>query len=233
MEKGSEPPEAEPLEVETEPGRIEVNGSDDISTEDGNNTNAENSGSDAAATDSYGSSEDDVIYDPSEIMAQRYSPKDVVSEITIIFEVKASDKNDKLAAKVYTHFEEEYPGLERSNTSLDYKLWTDQTGTLIARIPFVQESWNFTWEGEYYEPADTGDQSGRLVLVPEFVDGRYEIISIRRIDAIDGDECFEIEGLGAGHAVITFSNEILQKKVNVEVRISEDGSITLLSHREE
>ena len=256
--KGDVPPEPIPIEIETAPGGIDISESSiDTDTGDVSDGNGMSNGSSSKAPDTGTNGKDNAangnatdngsetnsagnaptvtetieIYDPNETLKTVFSPNDTVCEITILFNVESNEKNGKLAAKVNTSFEKEYDGIYRStDETVDYKLWVDQDGRLLARIPFVGESWEVTWDGEYYEPVATEAQPDRLILVPEFEDGRYIIISVRRIDAIDGDECFMVEGLGPGQATITFSNGIINRKVILKIRISDEGSVTLLYH---
>ncbi|MBP5330347.1 MAG: hypothetical protein J6Y89_00655 [Lachnospiraceae bacterium] len=207
-------PDIDPIEVERVSGETSAATDDEVKQTE--NTVTENA---------------DEAYDA---YRERLCPKDIVSEISMAIAVVPSDKKGKLTALVSADYGEEYAGLTRStDRAFDYKLWCDDRGVLMVRLPFDTESWENSWTGEYDPPVNPEILKGTIVLEPEFTDGRYEIVSIRRIDAIDGDECFEIQGLGPGRATVSFASPVKNKKLILDIRIAEDGWISLISYRAE
>jgi len=227
VDKG-EAPSVQPLPVERMAGSLRFTGGEDTDggseTAQSAETEVENGSDEASAY------EQDDAYDWYSVYRERFAMKDTVSEITILFDVMASGKKGKLRAEGGMQFETEYKGLLKSeDAAVDYKLWEDETGSFILRIPFDTEPWTISWDGEYIP--ESAEQDGNMATAPEKVGGRYEIIRITREDALNGDECFEIRGLAPGNATAEFASAISGRKLVIEMTISKDGRITILSHR--
>ena len=229
--KGDTPPEAGAMEVERMPGGLVLSVDADAA---GTGAVAENSAESVVvqqpenATDSETAGGDDYDWDGQ--YEERLTPHDVVSEIRILFEVTPTGKKGKLCVAAQADYGVEYKGLTRStDSSLDYKIWTDSMGSLMVRVPYTEKACEVSWEGEYLP--ETSGESGSAIE-PQKVDDRYEILTVSQLGAVGGDECFEIQGLASGRATVEFKTG-QAKKLILEVAIASNGEITVNSHHVE
>lgn len=227
--KGDTPPVAGPMEVERIPGSLvlSVDADSTVSVE----TNTINIESTTEPTDSESTETlDENDADWNTLYAERLTPHDVVSEIRIFFEVTPTGKKGKLCVAAQADYGVEYKGLTRStDSSLDYKIWTDSMGSLMVRVPYTEKACEVSWEGEYLP--ETSGESGSAIE-PQKVDDRYEILTVSQLGAVGGDECFEIQGLESGRATVEFKTGQARKLI-LEVAIAPNGEITVNSHHVE
>ena len=227
--KGDTPPVAGPMEVERIPGSLvlSVDADSTVSVE----TNTVNKESTTEPTDSESTETlDENDADWNTLYAERLTPHDVVSEIRILFEVTPTGKKGKLCVAAQADYGVEYKGLTRStDSSLDYKIWTDSMGSLMVRVPYTEKACEVSWEGEYLP--ETSGESGSAIE-PQKVDDRYEILTVSQLGAVGGDECFEIQGLASGRATVEFKTGQARKLI-LEVAIAPNGEITVNSHHVE
>ena len=162
---------------------------------------------------------------------EQFRAKDVISEITIRFDAEPTGKKEKLKLNFVLANQQEFKGIQQNaGGSIDYKIWEDDTGDLKVRLPETGENWNVTWEGEYIPVEDPGIP-GIVVSRPEMVDGRYIILEIQDQGYIEGAHCFIVRGLDQGTATLAFTNPEKQDCLMIDVEISKDGRITVLSHK--
>ena len=227
--KGDTPPAAGPMEVEHMPGGLVLSvGADSTVAVETNTINTETTTelTDSESTETL----DETGADWNTLYAERLTPHDVVSEIRIFFEVTPTGKKGKLCVAAQADYGVEYKGLTRStDSSLDYKIWTDSMGSLMVRVPYAEKACEVSWEGEYLP--ETSGESGSAIE-PQKVDDRYEILTVSQLGAVGGDECFEIQGLASGRATVEFKTGQARKLI-LEVAIAPNGEITVNSHHVE
>ena len=162
---------------------------------------------------------------------ERYRVKDVLSEITFQFEADHSGKKGKLILAETKATEQEHKGvMESGDAEFSYKLWEDSSGMLLMSLPVAEEGWETTWEGEYIAPEDPG-LPGITISEPEKEDGRYVILRIKSNGTIEGEQSYSIQGLAQGKATLQFTDTAAKRRIIVETEISEDGVVTVLSHK--
>ncbi|MBP3204207.1 MAG: hypothetical protein J6M66_02145 [Lachnospiraceae bacterium] len=227
--KGDTPPAAGSMEVEHMPGGLVLSvGADSTVAVETNTINTETTTelTDSESTETL----DENDTDWNTLYAERLTPHDVVSEIRIFFEVTPTGKKGKLCVAAQADYGVEYKGLTRStDSSLDYKIWTDSMGSLMVRVPYAEKACEVSWEGEYLP--ETSGESGSAIELQK-VDDRYEILTVSQLGAVGGDECFEIQGLASGRATVEFKTG-QAKKLILEVAIAPNGEITVNSHHVE
>ncbi len=164
---------------------------------------------------------------------ERYRVKDVLSEITFQFVADHSGKRGKLILSEVKATEQEHRGvMESADPDFSYKLWEDSSGMLQMSLPVVEEGWETSWKGEYIAPEDP-DIPGITISEPEKEGGRYVILHINSNGVIEDEQNYSIQGLAQGRATLQFTGVSVKRRIIVEVEISSDGVVTVLSHRSE
>ena len=164
---------------------------------------------------------------------ERYQVKDVLSEITFQFDADHSGKKGKLILSHTVASEQEHKGLMQSESEgFDYKLWEDSSGMLQLSLPIAEAGWETSWEGEYIAPEDP-DIPGITISEPEKENGRYVILQIVSNGVIDGAQSFYVQGRAQGTATLQFTDKTSKRRLVVEIEISKDDIVSVLSHRME
>lgn len=162
---------------------------------------------------------------------ERYRVKDVLSEITFQIGVDHSGKKGKLKISAIKASGQERKGvMESEDTGFDYKLWEASSGELQLSLPIVEEGWETSWEGEYIPPEDPGIP-GITSSEPEKENDRYVILRIKSNGVIEGAQSYTVQGLAQGTATLWFTDSQGKRRITVEVEISPDGVVTVISHR--
>ena len=162
---------------------------------------------------------------------ERYRVKDVLSEITFLFGADHSGKKGRLILSDVKATEQEHTGvMESEDTGFTYKLWEDSSGMLQLSLPITEEGWETSWEGEYIAPEDPGIP-GITISKPEKENGRYVILRIKSNGTIEGELSYSVQGLEQGTATLRFTDPQGKRRIVVEVEISSDGVVTVLSHK--
>jgi len=160
----------------------------------------------------------------------RFRAKDVIGEIKIRFDAEPTGKRGKLKLHLVLATTQEHKGvMQDTDGDVDYKLWENSDGSLQIRLPELEESWSFSWEGEYV-PVEDQEIPGIVVSKPEIVNGKYIILEILEEGFIEGANCYTVRGFDQGSAVLTFSNPEFESRLVIHVMISRDGRISVLSH---
>ena len=162
----------------------------------------------------------------------RFRAKDVIGEIKVRLDAEPTGKKQKLKLKFVLAEIVEHKGVMQSESgenNIDYQVWEDSDGTLQIRLPELGESWSASWEGEYVPVEDPGIP-GLTVSRPEMVDGKYIILEIQSEGYIEGANCYSVRGLDQGNAAIKFSNPKWENSLVINIMITKDGKISVLSH---
>jgi hypothetical protein len=168
-----------------------------------------------------------------EAYLSRFRAKDIIGEIEIRFDAEPVGKKGKLKLSLVLANTKEHKGIMQGgaqNESTDYQLWEDSDGSVRVRLPELEEAWSTSWNGNY-EPVEDPGIPGIVVSVPEMRDGKYVILEIEDEGNLEGARCYTIRGLDQGTAMIEFSNPALDKALLVQIQISGNGRIEVLSHR--
>lgn len=162
----------------------------------------------------------------------RFRAKDVVGEVTIRFDAEPTGKKGKLKLSFSLADIQEHKGVmqgEAGNGSTDYQLWEDSDGSVRLRLPNLEEEWSASWTGKY-EPVEDPGIPGISVSVPEMQDGRYIILEIKDEGNLEGAHCYTVRGLDQGTATIEFTNPAMDDMLLLQIKISRNGEIEVLSH---
>ena len=161
----------------------------------------------------------------------QYRVKDVIGEIRLQIDSVPSGRKGKLKLSVAVNMDYEYQGLMSSeDQGLDYKVWENSNGELQVKLPVTEAAWSASWEGEYIPVEDPGIP-GLTISRPKMEDGRYIILRIQDEGIVEGGNCFAVQGLEQGTATLEFSNPERESKLVIDVEISTNGVVSVLSHR--
>ena len=166
-----------------------------------------------------------------EAYLSRFRAKDIIGEIEIRFDAEPVGKKGKLKLSLVLANTKEHKGIMQGGAQtgdIDYQLWEDSDGSLRLRLPMQEEAWSTSWNGKY-EPVEDPGIPGIVVSVPEMRDGKYIILEIKDEGILEGAQCFTVRGLEQGTATIEFSNPALDEVLLIQIKISANGEIEVLS----
>ena len=171
-----------------------------------------------------------------EAYQEKYRPKDTICEIEVQINSAATGKKGKLKATVVVARTMEHKGIMQSSAGtqnvengFDYMLWEDSNGMVQLRLPSLENSWSIDWLSNYIAPEDPGIP-GIIIPTPEKENGKDVILEIQNMGIIDGAQSYLIQGLYQGTATIEFSNPEKEMHLMIDISITKDGIISVLSH---
>ena len=118
---------------------------------------------------------------------------------------------------------------QNDENGFDYMLWEDSNGMVQLRLPSLENSWSIDWLSNYIAPEDPGIP-GIIIPTPEKENGKDVILEIQNMGILDGAQSYLIQGLYQGTATIEFSNPEKEMHLLIDVSITKDGIISVLSH---